>query len=595
MTDLSIPFSIEVTSAGNGYKSIKSLSWNDIPPFAIVTGRNGSGKTQLLEILSYHLTTTVPSGGSLDVRVKIEGVSFDIDEVGFVPSSGRFSGSSNASIAQLQNSRQSLYQRTQNKHSYTNNPVEMTLTRRIEKLLKGRDWRQATNHGMMSLEEDEFFALLADVDVLSSLATIFVAHRVKIVESLERKTPGVGKNGTPLGPAPWDVVNESLKVAGFPYEVVDPTSVGLLENYELKLKDNNLGIEIRPVDLSSGEQVILQLMLWLFSSSKEGVFPKLLLLDEPDAHLHPSMTVQFLNVISEVLVRKHGIRVIMTTHSPSTVALAPDNSIFRMERGDNIIHSVTDRTSIISILTAGLITVSPATRFCFVEDEADVEFYNAVLTILTDFGPSKDPRAIRPSPTLVFIAASVGSGVDKIAGGKGIVDKWIQKLDSPPLTTTFLGVIDRDIDNKASARIKVIGRYSFENYLLDPLNVYALLLEDGRAPAVIDVKISTGDEHLLRTMSAVQLQAISDAITTPMENANPILTEISRVSVIYTNGVEIKVPKWVIDHRGHDLLPLYQNSWTGPRLLNPLRLIKTLRRARLVPNELATLFADLQA
>lgn len=82
-----------------------------------------------------------------------------------------------------------------------------------------------------------------------------------------------------------------------------------------------------------------------------------------DAHLHPSMTVQFLDVISEVLVRKHGVRVIMTTHSPSTVALAPEGAIFQMERGGAEILPVADRAAIISILTAGLVTVSRATRW----------------------------------------------------------------------------------------------------------------------------------------------------------------------------------------------------------------------------------------
>ena len=34
------------------YKSIPSgVTWNNIPPFSIITGVNGAGKTQLLEIL----------------------------------------------------------------------------------------------------------------------------------------------------------------------------------------------------------------------------------------------------------------------------------------------------------------------------------------------------------------------------------------------------------------------------------------------------------------------------------------------------------------------------------------------------------------
>ncbi len=590
------PFKIEITPNGIGYKSINALTWDDVPGFAIVTGRNGSGKTQLLEILSYHFTGTLPPPHiPFGVKVSVTGAQIAADEVGYVPSAGRFAGGSSASVAYLHSQRQSLYQQTRNMHSYLHDPVQMTKARRVEKLLGGRNWEEITKNGTISLDEDEFSALLVDVDVASSLATIFVAHRVKAVEALERGTPGLAKDGKPLGPAPWDIVNESLKVAGFPYEVISPLTVGLLDNYELRLKDTSLGIEVRPSDLSSGEQVLLQLILWLFSSSKENVFPKLLLLDEPDAHLHPSMTVQFLDVISEVLVRKHGVRVLMTTHSPSTVALAPEGSIFQMERHGPKIEQVTDRAAMLSVLTAGLITVSPATRFCFVEDEDDVAFYNTLLDLLTDTGPSKDQCAIQPSPSLAFIAASVGSGSTKVAGGSTIVTKWIEKLDAPPLTTTFRGVIDRDARNQPSARIKVIGRYSFENYLLDPPNLFGLLLENASAPAVAGVYVSSGDEHTLRTLQSSSLQAISDAITAGVEAAESKLSGAPRVNVDYTNGVRLTVPNWVIEHRGHDLLQIVQRAWGGPQLVNPPRLVKALRRVRLIPRELAALYADLQS
>lgn len=586
-------FSIKIIQNKAGYKSIKEVSWSDIPNFSILTGRNGSGKTQLLELLSYYFTGTKPRSGDLGVQVSVEGVHIDADEVGFVPSSGRFAGGG-ASLSQMQSLRQNLYQQAQQKHSYLHDPAQMARARRVEKLINGRNWQVATNHGGESLDDDEFAALLVDVDVTSSLATIFVAHRLKLVEALERGTPGVSKDGKPLGPAPWDVVNESLQIAGFPYSVVNPTEVGLLDHYEFRLRDSTAGVEVQPSDLSSGEQVLLQLTLWLFSSSKEGVFPKLLLLDEPDAHLHPSMTVQFLDVVSEVLVRKHGVRVIMTTHSPSTVALAPEASVFQMERGQAEIMPATDRAAIISVLTAGLITVSQATRFCFVEDEDDVSFYNAILDLLMDAGPSRDPCAIRASPSLVFIAASVGRGIQKISGGKSIVEKWVEKLDTEPLTETFRGVLDRDVGNADSARIKVIGRYSFENYLLDPLNVFGLLLENGSQPAINGISISSGDEHILRMLPPPLMQAISDAITAKVEQGNSSLIGLPRAEVAYTRGSSVWVPKWVIDHRGHDLLPMYQGVWGGHQLITPPRLVKAMRRVRLIPSELASLFRDLQ-
>jgi ABC-type Mn2+/Zn2+ transport system ATPase subunit len=116
LTTSGAQFDIEIVPNGPGYKSISSASWTDIPNFAIITGRNGSGKTQLLEVLAYHLTGTHPPRGALGVQVKLSGVRIDADEVGYVPSSGRFAGSSNASLAQMQSMRQSLFQRVQQQH-----------------------------------------------------------------------------------------------------------------------------------------------------------------------------------------------------------------------------------------------------------------------------------------------------------------------------------------------------------------------------------------------------------------------------------------------------------------------------------------------
>jgi len=587
-------FEVDITPNPAGYKSIKTLQWRDVPGFSILTGRNGSGKTQLLEILAYYLTGTRPNQGVFEVNVAIDGLALDADEVGFVPSTGRFSGGG-SSIEQMQNTRRSFYQQVRQIHSYQHDPAQMARARRAEKLLGGQNWEVITNNGQRSFSENDSDDLLVDVDVSASLATIFVAYRVKRAEAIERGTPGVGKDGKSIGPAPWDIVNESLQVAGFPYVVSDPTRVSFTDYYELSLVDTTSALEIRPSDLSSGEQVLLQLTLWLFSSAKDGVFPKLLLLDEPDAHLHPSMTVQFLDVISEVLVRKHGVRVIMTTHSPSTVALAPEGAVFQMERGSPVVSPVTDRAATINVLTAGLVTVSAATRFCFVEDEDDVAFYNAVLDILSDAGPSKDPCAIRSSPSLVFIAASVGRGVEKISGGKTIVEKWVDKLDAPPLSTTFVGVMDRDLGNQPTNRVRVIGRYSFENYLLDPINVFGLLLENGTAPAIGDVSVTSGDEHLLRLLPPAALQAISDAVTEKVQTLSSSLIVEPRVQVEYTRGSVIEVPAWVVNHRGHDLLSMYQRAWGGHQLISPPRLVRSLKRVRLIPRELAALYSDLQS
>lgn len=579
---------------GGRYKSIGHLTWSDIPGFALLTGRNGVGKSQLLEVLAYHYSGACPSGlDRLPVEVTTQGEAYGAHELGYLPSVGRFSGGAHTSIAQVQNIRQQIVNHVSNAHSYRHDITSLIKARRGEQRLLGHNVRYLTPEQLNEILPDSLEFAIDDIDVTEGLTHVFIGHRFKALEAIEAGRPGKDLDGKDLPKPPWEVVNEALKVAGFPYEVISPLNTRLTDNYTLRLRDLGTGLVIDAIDLSSGEKVILQVVLWLFTAGKEGLMPRLLLLDEPDAHLHPSMTTQFLDVLVEVLVRRHGVRVIMTTHSPSTVALAPDGAVFKLERGASTVEPA-GRTEMISILTAGLVTVARTSKFCFVEDEDDVNFYEAVRDILTDQGPSKDAKALDPNIPIAFVSVSVGSGQAKRSGGKTVVTKWINKLAGEPLDKNFLGIIDRDAGNPPTDRIFVLGRYSFENYLLDPLTLFALLVENGTAPPIPDQKVSQGDEHILRTLPKLAIQSISDIVCAAMEAAEPALAAQRRRSVEYTNGVEIDVPGWVYDHRGHDLLPIAQHAFGGPQLINPVRLLKAFRRGRLVPVELASLLSKVQ-
>jgi predicted ATPase len=135
-----------------------------------------------------------------------------------------------------------------------------------------------------------------------------------------------------IGKPPWELVNEALQAAEFSYRITAPDN-NLLQNYHVRVEGMNDGVPMELNDLSSGEKAILRTILWFYNSKHNNLFPKLFLLDEPDAHLHPSMTRQFIDVLKTVLVDQYKVRVIFTTHSPSTVALAPEDSIFIMTRG----------------------------------------------------------------------------------------------------------------------------------------------------------------------------------------------------------------------------------------------------------------------
>jgi len=160
------------------------------------------------------------------------------------------------------------------------------------------------------------------------------------------------------GQKPWDIINEILLEFGsLRYKVMSPEDNDYFGSYQLKLvhtgKEN---IDINFTSLSSGEKTLMALVASIYKSSSDLHFPDILLLDEVDASLHPSMINNMLNVIERVFL-KHGVKVILVTHSPTTIALAPEESIFVMNpTGLNRIEKKS-RSEALAILTQGFVTI----------------------------------------------------------------------------------------------------------------------------------------------------------------------------------------------------------------------------------------------
>jgi energy-coupling factor transporter ATP-binding protein EcfA2 len=595
------PLTIEIGGPDSvAYKSINHIVWKDIPPLAVLTGVNGSGKTQLLELLAYKLTNTAHEHHSHiinQMHFTVTGDTFGPDEVAYLSDEWDIKSTTGVGVSELERTKVNLVSNLQSRNSLTISSKRA----RLERLVGAPLNLAATPIGNVTLNQvleklpDDFSFMLEEVDVISGITYVFFAHRLRLMEELERKDLNEEVTTT-LPPAPWDVLNETLQAAEFPYRAISPQGTKLEQGYVFRLEDTRTGIPLLPVELSSGEKLILRLFLWLYNSQNHGHFPRLFLLDEPDAHLHPSMARQFMNVIQEVFVDQYKIRVIMTTHSPSTVALAPEGSVFEMSRTAPRISQAKSKAHAIGLLTAGMVIVSPGTRYVLVEDEDDVDFYSAIRDILSDYGPSRDPRAIKPSPSIVFMPASRGRGRGKVGGGMSVVTQWVEKFDQEPLDQLFRGIIDHDTNNTPAPRVYVLSRYNIENYLLDPFVVFGVLLEQGTAPPVPGVSISLGNEHVIRTLSETELQSIASTIRSQVE---PLITgltagETTPHAVTFTNGKVVEYPRWMIDRNGHHLMPLYQQALGGQNVIYPHRLRRSLQRVRLIPRELADIMEQLQ-
>ena len=100
----------------------------------------------------------------------------------------------------------------------------------------------------------------------------------------------------------------------------------------------------------------MALVASIYKSSSDKIFPDVLLLDEVDASLHPTMIKNMLNTIEKIFLTR-GVKIILVSHSPTTIALAPEESIFLMNKSGLNRVEKKSKSEALSILTQGYATI----------------------------------------------------------------------------------------------------------------------------------------------------------------------------------------------------------------------------------------------
>ena len=148
-------------------------------------------------------------------------------------------------------------------------------------------------------------------------------------------------------------------------------------SFETRFTNRTTGDSYSVKELSSGEKILLCLCLSAFNRDMGRRQPGLLLLDELDAVLHPSMISALIAGLKDQFVG-NGTRVIMATHSVTTVSLLNEGEIFRVVRSGNRVdvRSVT-RAEAVAELSEGLATIETGLRIATSDSAAPI-------TILTE-------------------------------------------------------------------------------------------------------------------------------------------------------------------------------------------------------------------
>jgi predicted ATPase len=352
------------------------------------------------------------------------------------------------------------------------------------------------------------------------------------------------------GEPPWDFVNRILEVCNLDFRV-EPPPLHEVSSYEPKLNKISKDVEMRFKDLSSGEKVLMSFALCLYNASderQEKHFPKLLLLDEIDAPLHPSMVLSLLKTIQEVLVEGKGVSVILTTHSPSTVALAPEETLYEMNPSGPVVEKIT-RSRSLSILTAGVPTLSVSfdgRRQVFVESKTDAFIYEKL------YQAYKHRLDTERSLTFIEVGRTDSTGVEKNSGCAQ-VERIVKTLAVNGNSSVF-GLVDWDGDREPTDRVHVLSpktRDGLESLILDPTLLAATLIKENHQFCV-DREIITADDRYthIGNWDKSKWQPIIEKIQTIILESE--LTPDS-INITYLSGVALSVDRAYLQMDDHAL------------------------------------------
>lgn len=109
--------------------------------------------------------------------------------------------------------------------------------------------------------------------------------------------------------------------------------VNLIHNYRTTSMNDYKDQVIKVFEkLSSGHKIVLLTLCKLIELSEEKA---LIILDEPEMHLHPPLLGSFIRSISYLLKKVNGVAII-ATHSPIVLQEVPNNCVWILDRNNNV-------------------------------------------------------------------------------------------------------------------------------------------------------------------------------------------------------------------------------------------------------------------
>lgn len=541
------------------YKSFKEpFEAKDLNDFIVLTGKNGAGKSQLLQIIDQkqfidqqnpQVTPHIEINSKVIAYEDILGIfSWTMSNA---PTAGQ--AESNGYLNQLTTAVTNYLGNNQPFDKNTYSPLQVMELKKIAEELSKKGYDNRSNHPPLDLIFDMLSKNFQDHSaqiVNERIASIIFDWYISSAEDLLENKPVGDQSENPI-----KIFNSLCKEFELKYHLVEFVSLKI--NYIPVLIDNNTDDKVSWAELSSGEMVLFRVVCWLFYyKMKKAYYPKLLLLDEPDAHLTPLMIRKLLDTLHNVLVDNMGIAVIMTTHSPNTVALADESSLYDLKVSKSGKHKISKitRKYALNTFSEGLLFVQEDTRLIFIEGKDDTKFYDQL------YISAISRHRLNSIPSFKFITASKNN---KDEGGCEEVKKMVTRFKDTTIEKLVHGIIDNDNKNTSSGNLWVLERYSIENYMYDPLIMACALIMKSKHKFLNSIKhIGTNDLKTLTKDAALVQNVVSEILSKISADAGNVVDtsgpKSKQVKVKWrirnsTKSLSYTLPIWFISLKKSEL------------------------------------------
>lgn len=549
------------------HKSIPNGLDFNLPIFTVITGENGSGKTHLFEAISNNQISNVSINNNI-----LKNISFIPFNQLLPQSPAKYSSASSQSIIdnvwnQLSAS-QDIHKHSDKNFDYVNLDPSKDPVLNNNTYIKDNNIRK--NIRSICFKLNKMPSDIVKDDITSNIHMIIgEQHILKVNFSALYKTyrdncirNNINKmykdEGKALpeaeylddegfkekfGDPPWDFVNKLFSEMGLPFKTNDPSNLRENQDYDFKIFHSLSNKEIFVHELSTGEQTLLSLAFVVYNLSDKNIIPDLIVLDEPDAALHPSFSKIMLDILEKNIVTEMNIPIIISTHSPSTVACASPKSLYKITRELKRPTKTTldDTMKFLAHALPNMRINISQSRYVFVESRNDVEIYTKLFELLQRVKEFK-------YTDIKFIPAKNGND-SNCEDVKSVAKHFEDEKD-------IYGLIDYDNKNNPSDNIIVLGKkYAIENYIFEPhimglyflreqmLSRYTLDTFDLQEVNYLDLCSNLTQKSLQKIVNKISIQLFDE------------IKDCDTQTLI--NEMTLNIDKRFISMQGHDLEKLY--------------------------------------